>query len=628
MQSPRQPAISARGYTNVILVLNMRRFVHREDKEYFEFIRGTTAFTDILSKQWPERSNHTDTFTSLHGFEQQISADMALKDDAMSPDQVGFATGVFRSLMLERYALPTYVLNKEQVEFGDALCSNFQFKTLFQRAWNRWEIYIRPTMTGFFVIRLTQRYQKTTRPLLDLARDVLRLQESLDVASAQQWMTRNRERYQNDPETLTVKEKSIQALLGWMGAGDEEYQGLLYYPVQWKLAMEVIGLFVKMVHDVSFSDGKPPVRFYVPEPSLSIPLHDSYVIHHFDELLASQRIIQRTRKSHAKENVQIPVTLNDIRKTPNLRRALVNLMEGTVLREKTTPPKWYFPDPRWSITDALLDDNLSSWNDELCIFSARTAIIMPSRRWREHEMAISTVPSATLRVRYARYWDAIERMAEFVLEIRVLAQLLESTSYDLLVEIAGKVHQTRAKLFSGDIIMEKGLPSLVTRAAHLRRLSSMTQSISHPQLWSRAEYAIQKADYLLKQLGVPITLANIERNIDNINSVVDHIDELYLADLSEQNNNSTTLLSLGLAAASLILTWLIMPSFWSDLGVIFPDGVRDIRTIFGKIYWGFGGLGTFLGIVLIGFAGYLVFVAWKQRKRVQEIFDKYMQRSG
>jgi len=157
------------------------------------------------------------------------------------------------------------------------------------------------------------------------------------------------------------------------------------------------------------------------------------------------------------------------------------------------------------------------------------------------------------------------------------------------------------------------LPELVTRAAHLRRLAALAQGISHPQLWSRAEYAIRKAEYLLKELGVDVTLENIERNIDSINSVVDHVDELYIADLSEKSNDKATLLSIGLAAASLTLTLLILPSFWTDLGVI-----NKWHGLYEAILIG----GTLLGIILILAAGYLIWKAWRSKNIVVDMFDK------
>lgn len=647
-----QANITARGYTSVILVMNMKRFVSGEgDRKRFETLRGKTEFRDALRSNWPKAVAGQDVFIPISEYKRrQMEKDgkSFSANDRMSTEEIGFATGIFRSLMLEEYVSPTYAIDKSKIEFLKALETNFQFKTLFKRAWDRWDIFIRPTSTGFFIIRLTEHYKEKPRSFLALAQDVLRLQESLDIPSAQRWLERSREKYADDPETFAEKEKSVHALLDWVGGGEENTGELLYYPIQWKIAMEVASRFVTLVGSQIPQPNSEPIKLIAPDANLSIPLHDSYVIHHFDEVMASPSAITENGK---KGNGQIQVSLNDIRNSNPLKRAFVNLTEGSVLkqgmpkenseeeksRDATSTQALekisFFPNPRWGLVDNLLDQNQSSWNDEFCLLSSRTAIIFPSKEWREHEMSVSTVPSATLRVKYARYWGAIERMIEFVIEIRVLTQLVESESYSLLREIAQTVNETRTMLFSGNIKFDKRLPDLVARAAYLRSLAALSQSLSHPQLWSRAEYASNKANYLFNQLGVPIILQHIERNITSINSVVDHVDELYLADLSEKSNDASTLLSIGMAAASLTLTLLVLPSFWADTIQTFTAWTNTDQTFvefiknspIKAISFGlFSLIGTIIALVLIYLAFVLLKPAFRRRKQVIQIINKFL----
>ncbi len=625
-----QVNISARGYTNVVLVLNMKRFVHPEDQERFETVRGTPEFANILRKDWFERSKKQDVFILQEEFKERENGGLS-PDDLMSTEDIGFATGIFRNLMLEKYAFPVYALDKEKIKFSDDLESNFQFKTLFKRAWDRWDIYVHATYTGFFVIRLNQKYQNRPRSFLTWAREVLRLQESLDVPSAQRWLIRNRERYMNQPDTLEIKERSVKALLDWMGADEKGLERVFYAPVQWKMAMEIARFFVDEIgQHASLQDIEGNlVRFQVRPPNISVPLHDAYVIHHLDEIFSAPRNVKRAKKSKAQGNAQISVSVHDIRQSPRLRRGLVNLLEGTVLQTHVNgdvsdqDDDCFFPEPSWGASDALSDMNRSSWNDELCLLSGRTAIIFPSTKWRDYKMAVSTMPGATLQVKYARYWGAIERMIEFVLEIRVLSQLVDSKSYDLLGEVAAKIHDIRTQLIEGDIQLDNSFIQLVTKAAHLRRLAALAQSMSNPQLWSRAEYAIKKAEYLFDELGVPTTLAHVERNITSINSVVDHVDELYLADLSEKSNDQVTLFSIGLAAGSLILTFLVFPSFLTDaISILVEQKIEEIP----NAGWGFIAFGSLLTLVLVSFAIRLLIVAIKRWDVVADLLNKFMER--
>lgn len=631
-------AISARGYTSVILAMNMKRFVSADERDDFETLRGKREFGHVLRTDWPQALRKQSVFMSVEEYKRrriEQEGKQLEPGDTMSTDQIGFATGIFRSLMLEEYSFPAYALDKSCVEFLPDLESNYQFKNLFKKVWDRWDIYIRPTFSGFFVIRLTFHYQDKARSLLSIAQDVLRLQDSIDVPSAKRWLELSRERYAGDPKTLSDKVRSVQALLDWMGSGEQDADGILYYPIQWKIAMEVASRFVQWIApEISIPEGKT-IHLTPPDPSLTIPLHDSYVIHHFDQLLAEPSAIKPLNGKPRSKN-QVAVKLNDIRQSHMLKRALVNLVEGSLLRNQTTTAKStsevldtqtiertsYFPNPEWNIVDCLFEQNQASWHDEFCLLGPRTALIMPSQEWKNSQISVSTVPSSTLHVKYARYWGAIERMIEFLVEIRVLSQLIESEAYDLLGEIAQTVHETRFNLFSGDIKLDnKRLPDLVSRAAQLRRLAALSQNLSHPQLWSRAEYAIKKATYLLDQLGVPIIQEHIQSSIASISSLVDHVDELYLADLSEKSNDASTVLSLVLAAASFTLTLLVLPSFWADIWGILPNAAMHPS----RWQWILAGAGTFFGAILILCAVGLMISAWRQRKRMMAMFRKLYQ---
>lgn len=615
--------VSARGYTNVLLVLNMKRFIREQDQGKFEKIRGREEFAKALRENWPKELTRQETFITIQEDKQRRG-----RPEEMTTEQIGFATGIFRSLMLERYTFPLYALDKEKVVFDDDLMTNFQFKTLFLRAWNNWSVYIRPTFTGFFVIRLTNRHLERPRSFIKLARDVLLLQESLDIRSAQNWLKDAQARFADNTQALGKKKRSIKAFLAWLGV-DETYSGnLSYYPLQWRLAMEACGLFVKAVgSELQLGGQSEPIRLVVPKPSLSIPLHESYVVHHFTELLASESMVKKSKSNESSENPQMVVDLNDVRQSPHIRQALANLLEGSVLRveeemelEDTTREVGYsFPPHRWSLVDKILEHNLASWNDELCLLNPRTAIIMPAKKWQNYEMSVSSVPGATLRVKYPRYWGAIERMIEFLVEIRVLAQLLESASYDLLGEIAERIHQTRSMLFSGDIKIDERLPDLVASAASLRHQAALCQSLSHPQLWSRADFAILKANHLLDQLGTPKVLEHIERNINSIVEFVNHIDELYIADLSEKSNENANWLSMVLAAASLTLTILILPSFWADIGQLATSQYRMLVPVITTV-------GNWLAVFLIGSAVFLFGVALFQRTRIQRSNQSFLKR--
>lgn len=118
----------------------------------------------------------------------------------------------------------------------------------------------------------------------------------------------------------------------------------------------------------------------------------------------------------------------------------------------------------------------------------------------------------------------------------------------------------------------------------------------------------EKAERLFSLLDVPRILEHVERNIESINSVADHVDELYIADLSEKSNDKATVLSLGLAAVSFIVTLLALPSFWYDLAEFNKDWWR--QDLWYTIVFN---VGTFLGLSVVVAAIALSVLALRRR---------------
>lgn len=623
--------VSASGYTNVILVLNMKRFIAVDDQDRFETIRGTQDFASVLRTIWPEKCAFGNVFQDT-----SIGREDHNGEHEMTTEEIGFATGVFRSPYLEEHTFPTYKVNKELFPFGQYLRENLQFTEIFWKVWEKWDIYIRPTSTGMFVIRLLHKYPKPVSTSV-IASRVVELQSSLDIKSARNKLATLHETFADDPETLKNKEATVLELLRWLGANGNDADSIKYMPVQWKIAMEVAG---KMIQEVGYRipvGDEQAIQLRIPPPRLSNPLHDSFVVHHIDELITSRKIVPRfnTRNPAGAPNkkspsghsadTQVTILANDIRESTQIQQQLVNLIEGSILlrtdneRPENSRKRRIFPTLEKDYMQKILGEDMASWTNELCLLSDRAAIFYPARNLRTDELLISTLPSTTSRVMYIRYWGAIERMIEFVLEIRVLAQWIERASYKLLGNFATTMQEARQQLLRGDIKLdrEKSI-RLVTDATHVRRLAALCQGLGNPQTWSRAEYATSKARHLFEKMGLPQLLVQIDRNIDSVNSAVDHLDELVLADLAEDSNDISFVLTLGLAAFSLLLTILIIPSFWADLPhghfLSIPNSVSNFVDAIGNV----------LSILSIITAIAISLVVAKQANRIRGILKKFL----
>ena len=115
----------------------------------------------------------------------------------------------------------------------------------------------------------------------------------------------------------------------------------------------------------------------------------------------------------------------------------------------------------------------------------------------------------------------------------------------------------------------------VERVANMSRLLGLGLSLSTPTVWGRAEFAVENARLLMRRQDVPQLMGHAERNVANLNELINHIDELYLADLSESNNRLSFYLSMLLAGLSLSVIVFTVISFWADSNQLAPGSVPE-----------------------------------------------------
>ncbi len=586
--------VRAIGHTSVILVVNMNQFIvtgnGRSNYRRFERIRGTDRFAKILQNHWSQKFHTVDRVNQINKRDREDMLFMLTDPDwqpggepQMSTDETGFVTGIFRHNMLTDYSAPEYQLNKDAMHFDPLLAQNYQFRRLLMnRIWKQWDIFVRPTVTGMFVIRLTRKYDRM-QAIDRMARDVLDLQQSFDLSGA----LLQYDKLESDPiyDHLTAEDKqrnrdSVDALLAWLRVNKHNLPSPGYIPVQWQLALEVCHRFLRAVgFEIVPDESKPNYKIQLQESpySVSAQLHDSYVIYHMDEITTIwSRKDPYDLNEHSPWHV-FPKDLKFLSENANyakkvavnkVKETLVNMVEGAMLsrREDNGDMTRYFPSHSREYVDSLFGNDTATWDDELCILTSRTALLMPSHASKQSQLYISTLPATdTTSVMYLSYWEAFERMIEFIAEVRVLAQLLERDSLMISQEFVDKLRDIRYEMLQGTLeIKPSELTQQVEEAANLVRLVAVCQSLSTPHVWSRAEYAVDKAEYLLEEMRISRFLDHAERNVTSLTRFVDHIDELYLAEQSERSNQSTNRVSTLLGVVSLSVIVFSLPSFWRD----------------------------------------------------------------
>lgn len=594
--------IRASGYTSVIMVMDLRPFIHPDDRDAFETLRGYRSFADVLREDWAQRLT-MDKRSAFRLVDEDLA--MAGRSAAMSTDEVGFVTGVFRSNVLDLYSAPVYVVDKSKFEFPQAVRDNLQYKNFFAPAWRQWEIFIRPTMTGMLVFHLKRTYAKP-RDLLKIATDVRELQTPFDIPSALKVIDDLRVRLadasigpQQEADYKKKRSDTI-AFLDWLGVTDIRNPELDYIPVQWQMALEIATRFVSSVgEEIHFNDGRM-LRFNPERTDLSSSLYDSYTIYHMDELVADTEMItpigggggeaevaegdeSDTQELHLqlqqKNKHSIRVEPSDIKRSIRIKWCLVGLIEGAVLsrtiggsdkRPKET--RYRFPRHNLDLVSRVFEQDIATWHDELCMLTGRVAIIMPSLKASKERLFVSKLDAknSTAFVEYTRYWEALERLIEFVVEIGLLAQLVENTSADILQQFVRELDHARKNILAGQLNgsmqnSQRSLTLLTNQAANLSRLMGVCQGLSNPNFWSYAEYAVEKANHLMQQMQITVLMQHAERNVSNLTNLVDHVDEIYLAQLSERSNEQNSRQSIILAGLSLTIILFTLPSFWADI---------------------------------------------------------------
>ncbi|MBZ0297442.1 MAG: hypothetical protein K8L99_33090 [Anaerolineae bacterium] len=622
--------IRAKGYISVYLVMDMKPFVHPSDRQRFETIRGYRAFADVLHDQWPRQMQDS----AFHVVDEDL---MAMgQSPVMSTDEVGFVTGIFRSNMLDLYSSPLYRVNKDEFQFPEPVTTNLQFDKLFKPIWDNWEICVRPTMTGMLVVRLTRNYDKPS-PLLTQTSDVIELQQPFDVPSAIKALNKLQAEFTSPGHTTEErnitkrKMESTYAFLEWLGVHNHDMPELDYIPLQWQLASEIGQQFIRDVgSEIRMKDGKT-VKLHSVKPDLSTTLYDSYTVYHFDRLVADPLMIkpperqqptdvdvtetQETKRQPTRNLVTVQPS--DVKRSIRIKWCLVGMIEGAILSKSATSgiSSRHFPRHNLGVVERVFKQDIATWADELCVLTSRTAIIMPSHRSSREHLFVSKLDAKTTTtyVEYTRYWEALERLVEFVLEINMLSQLVENSSALTLQQFVNELDHARRNILNGNLNgtlqeNQRRLSELTNASANLSRLVGVCQGLINPNFWSRAEYAVEKASHLMREMEVALLLGHAERNVSNLTDLVDHVDEIYLAQLSERSNEQNSRQSIILAGLSLSIILFTLPSFWADINQLnsFNSVINFVRST------SLLGMLALLGSILapIIFVGSIIMALW------------------
>ncbi len=542
----RESQISAQGSVAVSLFMDMAPWLKAPEGLSFDEQRGTDAWREGL-RDLPK--DLPDGPFQLWGEQKRLT-------------NIGFDLNLFRERTVHESFMPTYEARAQEIQlnwpvqlarFGDVLSpkARQQAENILEQEWRRWSrVRLQLTRDGAVHVILI-RDVANPLPLMQILDELLGLDQELD--------------------------------------GGE----LVELSVQWELATAVIGAFMRQIGHESQQDNTIldiPVLNLVwkgpkskPKTGEVYPLRDRYVIYMLRKLCncrwdglpsPDERDIISVKNLQALS--QEEQSIQD-HQAYNYGRELACLLEGVMI-EREKDSVGHFPALKPREVRKLLEDDLSSWENELCLASLDNALLVyqahhkighdedgpneAAKRQPEsadsvcqvcndwEERVIGNLHFPKRAVPYEDYWRCLTLGLQYIIELRWSAQWIARQTTNDLERLAGLMEKKVGKRPSGKIQHLSSYLALTTRLlAHLR-------DASIPMFMSSADYAAQKYQKMIEISGLLETIQSAEKNIEAINAFMYHHEE-------QETQSKVNKLGMVLAVIAAIIA---LPSMWIDFG--------------------------------------------------------------
>ncbi len=201
----------------------------------------------------------------------------------------------------------------------------------------------------------------------------------------------------------------------------------------------------------------------------------------------------------------------------------------------------------------LLASDVSSWDEELCLFTGESALIYHPLVGRG--LAYIGGPLGLDAHAYGAYWAGIARGVEHLLAFRSEAQQAERRTTDLLSRVPSLTRKVNhGALTAADLALidhlAAGLSDIFDGLPELRSMAVSTNAF-------RADYARRKFEVLLRELDVEKTLELVNTNVEQLDFFLSYYNDMRLQWQAQHTN------SLGVILAAAVL-FMAVSSFLAD----------------------------------------------------------------
>ena len=183
-----------------------------------------------------------------------------------------------------------------------------------------------------------------------------------------------------------------------------------------------------------------------------------------------------------------------------------------------------FPLYAETLARALVANDVSSWDEELCLFTGESALIYYPLVGRG--LAYVGGPLGLDAHAYSAYWAGIVRGIEHLVAFRAEAQQIERRTTDLLGQMPGLTRKiSDGHLDAEDLALidhlAAGLSDIFDNLPELRSMAVSTTAF-------RADFVRRKFDALLRELAVHETFELVNTNVEQLNFFLSYYNDMRL----------------------------------------------------------------------------------------------------
>jgi hypothetical protein len=197
--------------------------------------------------------------------------------------------------------------------------------------------------------------------------------------------------------------------------------------------------------------------------------------------------------------------------------------------------------PRYAATQAneLVARDISSWSEELCLFTGESALIYCPLLGAG--VAYVGGPMGLHGRAYERYWDGIVRGIEHAVAFRAEVQQAERRTTNLLAHVPSLTRRVNQGDLTADEVED--IDHLATSLADIFDSLPELRSMAVSSTAFRADYARRKFELLLRELDVHDTLELVNTNVEQLNFFLSYYSDMRLQWQGQRTNDTNVLIS-------------------------------------------------------------------------------------